>query len=201
MKDESKISLSDQKLKLEIAELEKPWYKKPSFLQSMSSTLIIGILLACVTVLFNYLSEKSLVKNSFTTEFNKIKVQKIGETWEVLNVWEAETDELLQLAKKVLESKKDSVYILDEWEAQRLMILKKSMFFDTEYYKVQQNRFWIGNEQYKLMGDFALLIAEKQDIYLNFRKNLNFDSSIIAIDNKINQKRSIIDSVVIQMLE
>ena len=71
------------------------------------------------------------------------------------------------------------------------------MFADTELYRIELNRFWIGEEQYQLMGDFAWLIFRKIDMF-----SQQFDpDSLLNIDRLINAKRAKLDSVVLKILK
>ena len=74
--------------------------------------------------------------------------------------------------------------------------LLKEVISDSVYYKTQQNRFWIGEEQYKLMGDFVTLIYRKQELYRHFSPD-----SLTIIDTLLDKKRGQIDSVIIKMLK
>lgn len=167
---------------------------KPGLTNSIP-VVVGGILLTIIGSFFNWQIEKSKIKNSFISEFNKIKAQKIGETWEALNVYEAKADMILKLSKQFNDDLgKNPKH--DERNYKKLTGLINEALSDSIYYITQKNRFWIGDEQYKLMGDFVTLIYRKQEIYKHFSTD-----SLIIFDNLINNKRGQIDSVLNKMLK
>jgi len=173
--------------------------KSPTFWQTIVinifNTLLIGIVLALITSSLNNKIEDSKNRNAFISEFNKLKAQKIGETWEALNVYEAKTDMILQL-KRELSNNMGKNPNNDERNYKKMTSLLDEVMNDSVYYVTQKNRFWIDKEQYELMGDFVELIYRKQEIYKHFTND-----SLRIIDNLINQKRGQIDSVIYKMLK
>ncbi len=158
--------------------------------------VIGGILLTIIGSFINWQIEKSKIKNSFVIEFNKIKAQKIGESWAELNELEAQISILLELDKRTSDNYKKyktSPSIQDS--TMILALLNKTMGYE-KLFKIERNRFWIGEEQYQLMGEFGLLVTRKQDNYLKFNQD-----SIIILNKMIHQKREHLESVISKMLK
>ncbi len=152
------------------------------------NTLILGGALVFITFLLNNKIEKSKVEESFISEFNKVKAQKIGESWAELNEWEAQISIQLYHYKNYMDkpNKQDSIFTYD--------LLNKTKGYE-KLFKIERNRFWIGEKHYKILGDFGLLVARKQDNYLKFNQD-----SINILNKLIHQKRVEADAILEEML-
>jgi hypothetical protein len=158
------------------------------------NNLIFGVILLGLTFLLNGIIEHSKIKNSLKYELYKIQAQKIGETWEALNIFDAKVDHFLQRYRYLkLNVRYPSP---DDISTEYGSIAALQRLTDSTYYVTQKYRFWLGKDQYNLMGEFVNLIAEKQQIYFQSKVD-----SIAIIDNLINQKREQLDSVIKKMLK
>ena len=160
------------------------------------NTLILGGALVFITFFLNNKIEKSKIKESFISEFNKSKAQKIGEAWGDLNEFEAKSDILFGEYKRISDDYKNSK---TESSKQGLIKTLKSINELSGYeivYRISRNRFWIGEEQYQIMGDFAMLIARRIGNYVIFNQD-----SINKLNEMISQKRQKLDSVLSELLK
>lgn len=153
------------------------------------NTLVLGGILALITFGLNHKLEKFKAKESLRSEYNKIKVQKLGECWAGINEWEAQTSLFLDHKRNYLVAHG----IEDSITASELYIKAKG--YD-KLFLLERNRFWIGEYEYDILGEFALLVARKADNYLNFDQD-----SINLINSLIHQKRLEADEYFIKMLK
>lgn len=174
--------------------------RKSAFYDSIKinviNTIILGGALVFITFLLNNKTEKSKINESFRSEFTKTKAQKIGEAWGDLNEFEAKSDILLSEYKNF-----SNDYIKNKTESSKQGLIKtlKSINEMSGYeivYKIDRNRFWIGEEQYRIMGDFAMLIARRMGNYVIFNQD-----SINKLNEMISQKRQKLDSVLSELLK
>lgn len=147
----------------------------PLTLNAINTVLLI--FLAFINFGLNKNVEKFKINESFISEFNKIRAEKIGESWAEINEWEAQISMALEHFKKYMDTrqKQDSIFATD--------LIKKTTGYET-LFKIEKNRFWIGEKQYNLLGDFATVVARKQDNYIRYNQD-----SIRIINDLIHKKR------------
>lgn len=153
------------------------------------NTLVLGGILALITFGLNHKLEKFKAKESFRSEYNKIKVQKLGECWAGINEWEAQLSLFLDHKRNYLLShqSQDSLFAND--------LSIKITGYD-KLFLIERNRFWIGEDEYNILGEFALLVTRKANHYSNFNQD-----SINLINNLIHQKRLEADEYFNEMLK
>lgn len=150
---------------------------------------IILIILAFVNFGLNKKVEKYKINESFIAEFNAIRAEKIGESWAEINEWEAQISMAMNHYKKFQDNhqKHDSVFAAD---------LMKNLIGYEKLFKIERNRFWLGEKQFKIIGDFATLASRKQDNYIKYNQD-----SIQIINDLIHKKRLEADAVLQELLE
>jgi hypothetical protein len=161
--------------------------RKTSLLDSIKinvvNILVLGGMMALLTSYLEYRIEKDKNQNSFASELNKVKVQRIGESWEDLNIFEEEIDILLDSQTenlKVGNYKKP----FDERNTRLIEdLLHKSTTYELVV-KLEKNRFWIGEDYYQLMVEFHSLIKRKVLLLGDFNQD-----SLNTINSLIKNKR------------
>jgi len=163
---------------------------------SVFNNLFLALVLLGVGALINHKLENIRSHDSFTAEFNKIKAQKIGESWAELSEWEARVDILFRVWLESEERLKNSTWLPSKQEMDEYSKLYEGAIGYEKIFMIERNRFWVGKEQYYLMGDFAALVSRKVENYTTYNQD-----SIIIINKLIDEKRLEIDAVVTSILE
>jgi len=84
--------------------------------------------------------QKLTSQRSFLDELNKIRIQKIGETWEQLDKDEVTIDNLLEQAKKSSNPNDDKTHNVNA--------INLSSLIREDRLIINKNRFWLGEEKY-----------------------------------------------------
>lgn len=160
---------------------------------NLTNVLSAGGILVLLTFYLNNQIEKNKIQNSFRFEFNKVKVQKIGESWEELNILEAELEVAVRLQ---MENLKNGIYNkpFNKEDNPIISDLVKRVNDYGMLVRLEKNRYWIGEKQYQLMVDFASLMDRKVNILIRFNQD-----SLNIIDELIRQRRKQLDSVIEEM--
>jgi hypothetical protein len=150
---------------------------------------IILIILAFLNFDLNKKVEKYKINESFMSEFNAIRAEKIGESWAEINEWEAQISLALEHYKKFKDNgqKHDSIFASD---------LFQNLSGYEKLFIIERNRFWLGEKQYKILGDFATLASSKFDNCLKFNQD-----SINNLNKLIHQKRKEADDIIKELLD
>lgn len=113
--------------------------------------LLIGAVILCLGIFTANRIEHFKSNQSFITEFNKLRVQKIGEVWEQVYVWE-DLDE--QNSAKVLQLTLHPGHINNNEDVKEMHSRMDALSNETAEKKhavlaaANKNRFWIDEEQY-----------------------------------------------------
>lgn len=163
---------------------------------SIINNLVLASLLLGLGALINHQLEKRRTHESFVNEFNKIKAQKIGDSWAELSEWEARVDIFSRVWLESEENLKNSSLLPSKQEMDEYSKLYEGAIGYEKLFMIERNRFWVGKEQFNLMGDFATLVSRKVENYTTYNQD-----SIVIINKLIDEKRVEIDEVVTSMLE
>lgn len=161
---------------------------------SLINNGVLAIVLLCFGALLNHTLERKRERDAFISEFNKIKAQKIGESWAELNEWEARLDILSRVWIESMENLENGIRPTKKDNDEYSKLYNETIGYD-KLFLIERNRFWVGREQFILMGDFAALVSRKAENVLS--RNLD---SIAVINKQIDQKRIEIDEVVSNMV-
>lgn len=122
--------------------------------------LLFGGILFALGFFANLQLEKHRSELSFSLELNKVRVQKIGETWAALNTYEQQIQELdiNVMAKHFLDPEHD----LNKDLVNAYGEIKQTTeeLYTGIHNKLIENRFWIGEEMFKEIGEFVEIARE-----------------------------------------
>ncbi len=164
--------LEEQKLKLEINELEKKWYKKPNYLQVLlPTTVAIGSLLYAI------------FSGVFSTKYDQFLLQQERLKLETMR-FEAQRDKVKEEFDEIVEKNLMLDTQLKQTEDKKLIVQKrlKIITLALAKYKLQLNN--LEKEKFNYIGQISSLDS-------NFKaKETNLTSSIKKLENLKKQLTS-----------
>jgi hypothetical protein len=120
--------------------------------------LLIGIILSIMGIWATNLVEALKSERSFKAELNKTRVEKIGEVWEKVNIFDANnegtTDELNKALRGQIpgaQSPEDQIKKIFQSREESYLALKAL---------INKNRFWLGEESYREIKEFIEISNE-----------------------------------------
>lgn len=161
---------------------------------SLINNGVLALVLICFGAFINHKLEKLREHDSFMSEMNKIKAQKIGESWAELNEWEGRISLLYELHNSIADQVKNGIQVHQREQLEYSKLLNETYGYD-KLFLIKRNRYYIDDVQYRLMEEFATLVIRKSDNYLTHNQD-----SIFIIDKLIEQKRVKIDEVANTMM-
>jgi hypothetical protein len=153
--------------------------------------LLIGALLVAAGLWANYLLERYKQQEGFRTELNKTRVERIGEVWESLYVYEAAVDNLLDRFRVIIVEAKTERDEMKRKRDELPPLIKSQADALAELVVIShRNRFWIGEDVYVEVTGYSGVLADLIDAYLNYDVQ-----KIEAINNKRARLRKGVRSV------
>jgi hypothetical protein len=125
--------------------------------------LLIGAVILCLGIFTANRIEHFKSNQSFIMEFNKVRVQKLGEVWEQVYVWEALVQQNSERLNEILKGPSSNLDEIRQMAAQMVAVSSETTQRKKEVMAAaNKNRFWIDEDQYGAIT--AYLIETEKNI-------------------------------------
>lgn len=128
--------------------------------------LLIALVLAFFGLIASILIEKFKSKQEFSTELNRVRVQKIAEVWESVFIFESKLNNLYnELNDNIEDNNSFNGNSIDSIKTY-FDIKKENVFKDIPVILnlCEKNRFWIGEESYKEVKNYLVITRSLNDV-------------------------------------
>ncbi len=133
---------------------------KQDIIKILIDKLLIGVILIGSGFYVNAALEHYKSQQSFMSELNKVRVEKIGEVWEKLYEYEHANEDLY---KKFLVTDISAIDLAGIEEMFNENVRKNSSLHSDVLGVMNKHRFWTGEETYNQILEYCNLIKNTQD--------------------------------------
>jgi hypothetical protein len=168
--------------------------------------LLIGAVILCLGMFTANRIEHFKSSQSFISEFNKLRVQKIGEVWEQVYVWEAVVEQNSARAWNILGKGGPTLEDIRQTATELAGVADENIRKKNELLAAaNKNRFWIGEEQYEAITDYVAVTERYQSELERATHPMQRDAAVskdaaLKLDAERKKKRATFLAIRAQML-